>query len=67
MTKAPLHPDPRRFYDTDGGEVTLGGYDVKKLTLASLRGALGKVRVDGLLCSHCCCGVLGACWGVLGV
>lgn len=38
-----------RFYDTEAGSVLLGGYDVRKLTLASLRGALGKVPQDMVL------------------
>ncbi|KAI8463500.1 MAG: half-size ABC transporter [Monoraphidium minutum] len=38
-----------RFYDVGGGEVMLGGYDVRHLTLASLRGALGKVPQDMVL------------------
>ncbi|KIZ04396.1 ATP-binding cassette, subfamily B, bacterial [Monoraphidium neglectum] len=38
-----------RFYDTEGGAVLLGGHDVRRLTLASLRGALGKVPQDMVL------------------
>jgi hypothetical protein len=37
-----------RFYDTEGGAVLLGGHDVRRLTLASLRGALGKVKGHAL-------------------
>ncbi|GBF89753.1 metal ABC transporter permease [Raphidocelis subcapitata] len=38
-----------RFYDAEGGEVLLGGHDVRHLKLASLRGALGKVPQDMVL------------------
>jgi len=48
---APLSPpSPRRFYDSEDGQVMLGGYDVKRLTLGSLRGALGKVGAASGAC-----------------
>lgn len=38
-----------RLYDTDAGAVRLSGVDVRDLTAASLRGALGMVTQDGHL------------------
>lgn len=38
-----------RFYDSDGGQVLMGGHDVRRLTLTTLRGALGKVPQDMVL------------------
>ncbi|MFG2141464.1 ABC transporter ATP-binding protein [Streptomyces sp. NPDC048650] len=38
-----------RLYDTDGGAVRLAGVDVRELTAASLREALGMVTQDGHL------------------
>ncbi|WP_445269248.1 ABC transporter ATP-binding protein [Streptomyces sp. DSM 41634] len=40
-----------RFYDTDGGAVRVGGHDVRELTYASLRGAIGLVPEDSFLFS----------------
>ncbi|THA48654.1 ABC transporter ATP-binding protein [Streptomyces sp. A1136] len=40
-----------RFYDTDGGAVRIGGHDVRELTYASLRGAIGLVPEDSFLFS----------------
>ncbi|MFV0459406.1 MAG: ABC transporter ATP-binding protein [Actinomycetales bacterium] len=38
-----------RLYDVDGGAVRLGGQDVRGLTAASIRGAVGMVTQDGHL------------------
>ena len=38
-----------RFYDPQGGRITLGGVDLRALPLASLRGALGVVPQDVVL------------------
>jgi ATP-binding cassette subfamily B protein len=38
-----------RFYDTDSGEITVGGTDIRHLTLASLREAVGLVQQDVFL------------------
>ncbi|MBB0245645.1 ATP-binding cassette domain-containing protein [Streptomyces alkaliphilus] len=38
-----------RLYDTDGGEVRIGGVDVRDLTTDSLRSAVGMVTQDGHL------------------
>jgi len=38
-----------RLYDVDSGSVTVGGVDVRDLTFASLRGAVGVVTQDGHL------------------
>ena len=38
-----------RLYDVDGGAVRLGGVDVRDLSFADLRGALGMVTQDGHL------------------
>ena len=35
-----------RFYDAKGGIVEVGGFDVKNLTLASLRAQVGIVQQD---------------------
>ncbi|MCH0540255.1 ABC transporter ATP-binding protein [Streptomyces sp. MUM 203J] len=40
-----------RFYDVTGGAVRVGGHDVRDLTLASLRGAIGLVPEDSFLFS----------------
>ncbi|OEJ32068.1 ABC transporter ATP-binding protein [Streptomyces subrutilus] len=40
-----------RFYDADGGSVRVGGHDVRELTYASLRGAIGLVPEDSFLFS----------------
>ncbi|WP_442816158.1 ABC transporter ATP-binding protein [Streptomyces sp. NBC_01233] len=40
-----------RFYDTDGGAVRVGGHDVRELTYASLRAAIGLVPEDSFLFS----------------
>ncbi|MFC9581754.1 ABC transporter ATP-binding protein [Streptomyces yangpuensis] len=40
-----------RFYDADGGTVRIGGHDVRELTYASLRGAIGLVPEDSFLFS----------------
>ncbi len=40
-----------RFYDADGGTVRVGGHDVRELTYASLRGAIGLVPEDSFLFS----------------
>lgn len=40
-----------RFYDADGGSVRVGGQDVRELTYASLRGAIGLVPEDSFLFS----------------
>lgn len=40
-----------RFYDVDGGSVRVGGQDVRELTYASLRGAIGLVPEDSFLFS----------------
>lgn len=38
-----------RFYDVDGGAVTIDGQDVREATLASVRGAIGLVSQDTML------------------
>ena len=38
-----------RFYDVDGGAIRVGGRDIRELTLASWRGALGVVPQDTVL------------------
>ncbi|MEU9144263.1 ABC transporter ATP-binding protein [Streptomyces sp. NPDC048349] len=40
-----------RFYDADGGSVRVGGHDVRELTYASLRAAIGLVPEDSFLFS----------------
>ena len=35
-----------RFYDVDGGRITIGGQDIRKLQLKSLRSAIGIVQQD---------------------
>ncbi|MEU6484797.1 ABC transporter ATP-binding protein [Streptomyces sp. NPDC046887] len=40
-----------RFYDVSGGAVLVGGHDVRELTLASLRQAIGMVPEDSFLFS----------------
>ncbi|RKN08961.1 ABC transporter ATP-binding protein [Streptomyces radicis] len=40
-----------RFYDPDGGAVRVGGQDVRRLTYASLRAAIGLVPEDSFLFS----------------
>ncbi|MEV7522117.1 ABC transporter ATP-binding protein [Streptomyces sp. NPDC091371] len=40
-----------RFYDADRGAVRVGGHDVRELTYASLRGAIGLVPEDSFLFS----------------
>ncbi|MCI0888722.1 MAG: ABC transporter ATP-binding protein, partial [Chloroflexi bacterium] len=40
-----------RFYDVDGGRVTIDGTDVRDVTLASLRAAVGLVQQDVFLFS----------------
>lgn len=40
-----------RFYDADRGTVRVGGHDVRELTYASLRGAIGLVPEDSFLFS----------------
>ncbi|WP_255950014.1 ABC transporter ATP-binding protein [Streptomyces odontomachi] len=40
-----------RFYDVTGGAVLIGGHDVRELTLASLRAAIGLVPEDSFLFS----------------
>ncbi|MGW5675663.1 ABC transporter ATP-binding protein [Streptomyces sp. NPDC003860] len=40
-----------RFYDATGGAVLVGGYDVRELTLSSLRAAIGLVPEDSFLFS----------------
>ncbi|MFD9520166.1 ABC transporter ATP-binding protein [Streptomyces sp. NPDC059979] len=40
-----------RFYDAGGGTVRVGGHDVRELTYASLRGAIGLVPEDSFLFS----------------
>jgi ATP-binding cassette subfamily B protein len=42
----------QRFYDVRGGAVRVGGHDVRELTLASLRGAIGLVMEDSFLFSE---------------
>jgi ATP-binding cassette subfamily B protein len=41
-----------RFYDVDEGAVTIDGHDVRTLTLASVRGAIGLVMEDSFLFSE---------------
>jgi ATP-binding cassette subfamily B protein len=38
-----------RFYDLDGGRITIDGTDIRKMTLASLRGQIGIVQQDVFL------------------
>ena len=38
-----------RYYDVESGEVSLGGINVKKLSLSSLRGSIGLVSQDPFL------------------
>jgi ATP-binding cassette subfamily B protein len=38
-----------RFYDVDGGQVTVDGHDIRSLTLASLRRQIGIVQQDVFL------------------
>jgi ATP-binding cassette subfamily B multidrug efflux pump len=38
-----------RFYDVDGGTITIDGQDISKVTLNSLRKAVGVVQQDGFL------------------
>lgn len=40
-----------RFYETDGGTIAIDGMDIKKMTLASLRGQIGIVQQDVFLFS----------------
>ena len=40
-----------RFYEIDGGEITIDGKDIRKYTLKSLRGAIGMVQQDVYLFS----------------
>lgn len=40
-----------RFYDVDSGSVRIGGYDVRDLTLESVRGSIGLVFEDSFLFS----------------
>ncbi|WP_149180228.1 ABC transporter ATP-binding protein [Streptomyces sp. TRM49041] len=40
-----------RFYDVTGGAVRVGGHDVRELTMASLRAAIGLVPEDSFLFS----------------
>jgi ATP-binding cassette subfamily B protein len=40
-----------RFYDVDAGSVRIGGYDVRDVTMNSLRAALGLVMEDSFLFS----------------
>ena len=35
-----------RFYDVSGGRITIGGQDISKITLKSLRGSIGLVSQD---------------------
>lgn len=54
-----------RFYDVDSGSVRVGGYDVRDLTIASLRSAIGIVPQDTILLpatvrENICYGRLGA-------
>ncbi len=42
---------PSRFYDVTGGAVRIGGHDVREVTMASLRGAIGMVMEDSFLFS----------------
>ncbi len=42
----------QRFYDPQGGAVRVAGRDVRELTLASLRGAIGLVMEDSFLFSE---------------
>jgi ATP-binding cassette subfamily B protein len=41
-----------RFYDVQGGAVRIGGHDVRDLTMASLREAIGLVMEDSFLFSE---------------
>ncbi|AWN46395.1 multidrug ABC transporter ATP-binding protein [Methylobacterium terrae] len=38
-----------RFYDVEGGRITVDGHDIRDLTLASLRGQIGIVQQDVFL------------------
>jgi ATP-binding cassette, subfamily B, bacterial len=38
-----------RYYDPDGGTIRLGGHDIRELTYASLRGAIGLVPESSFL------------------
>ena len=38
-----------RFYDVDSGRITIGGQDIRRITLKSLRTAIGIVQQDGYL------------------
>ncbi|TGE00795.1 ABC transporter ATP-binding protein [Methylobacterium nonmethylotrophicum] len=38
-----------RFYDVEGGRITIDGHDIRDLTLASLRGQIGIVQQDVFL------------------
>jgi len=38
-----------RFYDVDGGKITIDGIDIRQMTLASLRGQIGIVQQDVFL------------------
>jgi len=40
-----------RFYEVDGGQITLDGQDIRRYTLKSLRGAIGMVQQDVYLFS----------------
>lgn len=40
-----------RFYDITGGRITIGGQDIREMTLESLRGAIGIVQQDVYLFS----------------
>lgn len=40
-----------RFYDVGGGSITVGGTDIREVTLASLRGSIGMVFEDSFLFS----------------
>lgn len=38
-----------RFYDVEGGQITIDGIDIRQMTLASLRGQIGIVQQDVFL------------------
>lgn len=38
-----------RFYDVEGGRITIDGIDIRQMTLASLRGQIGTVQQDVFL------------------
>src|SRR5690606_40597103 len=40
-----------RFYDVNEGRITIDGHDLRQLTQASLRGAIGIVPQDTVLCN----------------